>query len=91
LYGTSLSLIAPLSHYPLYTFHKILSIVTLSSQLTKEYGETVVPVFWIAGGIASLSGVYLETFVSGGVIVWYFTFFNCASFALLFIMQKRRN
>ncbi|MGH2132008.1 bacillithiol biosynthesis protein BshC, partial [Enterococcus faecalis] len=30
---------------PLYTFHKILSIVTLSSQLTKEYGETVVPVF----------------------------------------------
>ena len=34
---------------PLYTFHKILSIVTLSSQLTKEYGETVVPVFWIAG------------------------------------------
>ena len=29
---------------PLYTFHKILSIVTLSSQLTKEYGETVVPV-----------------------------------------------
>ena len=39
---------------PLYTFHKILSIVTLSSQLTKEYGETVVPVFWIAGGIMIL-------------------------------------
>ncbi|MDN8848331.1 bacillithiol biosynthesis BshC, partial [Staphylococcus aureus] len=34
---------------PLYTFHKILSIVTLSNQLTKAYGETVVPVFWIAG------------------------------------------
>ncbi|MDN8760136.1 bacillithiol biosynthesis BshC, partial [Staphylococcus aureus] len=26
-----------------------LSIVTLSNQLTKAYGETVVPVFWIAG------------------------------------------
>ena len=38
----------------LYTFHKILSIVTLSSQLTKEYGETVVPVFWIAGEIMIL-------------------------------------
>ncbi|BGE82672.1 bacillithiol biosynthesis cysteine-adding enzyme BshC [Staphylococcus petrasii] len=34
---------------PLYTFHKILSIVTLSHQLSQTYDKTVVPVFWIAG------------------------------------------
>ncbi|PNZ26202.1 bacillithiol biosynthesis cysteine-adding enzyme BshC [Staphylococcus petrasii] len=34
---------------PLYTFHKILSIVTLSHQLSQTYDRTVVPVFWIAG------------------------------------------
>lgn len=34
---------------PLYTFHKILSIVTLSNQLTEEHNKPVVPVFWIAG------------------------------------------
>ena len=34
---------------PLYTFHKILSIVTLSNQLTEEQNKPVVPVFWIAG------------------------------------------
>lgn len=34
---------------PLYTIHKIFSLITLSQQLTKEYQQTVVPVFWIAG------------------------------------------
>lgn len=34
---------------PLYTFHKIFSIITLSQQLSKEYDFNVVPVFWIAG------------------------------------------
>lgn len=34
---------------PLYTFHKILSIVNLSRQLNEEYHKEVVPVFWIAG------------------------------------------
>ncbi|UDI78508.1 bacillithiol biosynthesis cysteine-adding enzyme BshC [Staphylococcus taiwanensis] len=34
---------------PLYTFHKILSIVTLSNQLKGEHGQDIVPVFWIAG------------------------------------------
>lgn len=34
---------------PLYTFHKILSIVTLSHQLSQTYEQPVVPVFWIAG------------------------------------------
>ena len=34
---------------PLYTIHKIFSLITLSQQLTKEHQQTVVPVFWIAG------------------------------------------
>lgn len=34
---------------PLYTFHKILSIVNLSRELTEKYQQIVVPVFWIAG------------------------------------------
>lgn len=34
---------------PLYTFHKILSIVILSNQLSEEHNKPVVPVFWIAG------------------------------------------
>ncbi|MHD0398006.1 bacillithiol biosynthesis cysteine-adding enzyme BshC [Staphylococcus simulans] len=34
---------------PLYTFHKILSIVNLSLQVEDEYQKEVVPVFWIAG------------------------------------------
>ena len=34
---------------PLYTFHKILSIVNLSRQLSEDYAKDVVPVFWIAG------------------------------------------
>lgn len=34
---------------PLYTFHKIFSIITLSQQLSKDYNKHVVPVFWIAG------------------------------------------
>ncbi|UXR70310.1 MULTISPECIES: bacillithiol biosynthesis cysteine-adding enzyme BshC [unclassified Staphylococcus] len=34
---------------PLYTFHKILSIVTKADELSTEYKEPVVPVFWIAG------------------------------------------
>lgn len=34
---------------PLYTFHKIFSIITLSQSLSKDYDADVVPVFWIAG------------------------------------------
>ena len=34
---------------PLYTFHKIFSIITLSRQLSEEYDTPIVPVFWIAG------------------------------------------
>ncbi|RIO59161.1 bacillithiol biosynthesis BshC, partial [Mammaliicoccus sciuri] len=34
---------------PLYTFHKIFSIITLSEKLSNEYDKNVVPVFWIAG------------------------------------------
>ncbi|MCG3398855.1 bacillithiol biosynthesis cysteine-adding enzyme BshC [Staphylococcus massiliensis] len=34
---------------PLYTFHKILSLVTLSETVAATYQEKVVPVFWIAG------------------------------------------
>ena len=34
---------------PLYTFHKIFSIITLSRQLSEEYDNPIVPVFWIAG------------------------------------------
>ncbi|MEB7433940.1 bacillithiol biosynthesis cysteine-adding enzyme BshC [Staphylococcus pasteuri] len=34
---------------PLYTIHKIFSIITLSQQLSNKYNQTVVPVFWIAG------------------------------------------
>ncbi|EHJ06932.1 bacillithiol biosynthesis cysteine-adding enzyme BshC [Staphylococcus simiae] len=34
---------------PLYTFHKIFSIITLANELTEKYHQQVVPVFWIAG------------------------------------------
>ncbi|MCE3315648.1 bacillithiol biosynthesis BshC, partial [Staphylococcus aureus] len=34
---------------PLYTFQKIFSIITLSNQLTNQYNEKIIPVFWIAG------------------------------------------
>ncbi|MCG9803257.1 bacillithiol biosynthesis cysteine-adding enzyme BshC [Staphylococcus argenteus] len=34
---------------PLYTFHKIFSIITLANQLEDTYKQKVVPVFWIAG------------------------------------------
>lgn len=34
---------------PLYTFHKIFSIITQARTLTETYGQPVVPVFWIAG------------------------------------------
>ena len=34
---------------PLYTFHKILSIIVASTQLTQKYQQPVIPVFWIAG------------------------------------------
>lgn len=34
---------------PLYTFHKIFSIITLSQKLSKDYNKHIVPVFWIAG------------------------------------------
>lgn len=34
---------------PMYTFHKVFSIITLSQKLSEEYDTHVVPVFWIAG------------------------------------------
>lgn len=34
---------------PLYTFHKVLSIIVKSSELSTTYQQPVVPVFWIAG------------------------------------------
>ncbi|MCG7338724.1 bacillithiol biosynthesis cysteine-adding enzyme BshC [Staphylococcus sp. ACRSN] len=34
---------------PLYTLHKIFSIITMSEELKQKYGKAVVPVFWIAG------------------------------------------
>ena len=34
---------------PLYTFHKIFSIITLSQQLSKKYNQYIIPAFWIAG------------------------------------------
>lgn len=34
---------------PLYTFHKIFSIITMSEKLSKDYNTNVIPVFWIAG------------------------------------------
>jgi bacillithiol biosynthesis cysteine-adding enzyme BshC len=34
---------------PLYTIHKIISIISLAQQKEKELGIPVVPVFWIAG------------------------------------------
>ncbi|HJE00838.1 MAG TPA: bacillithiol biosynthesis BshC, partial [Staphylococcus auricularis] len=34
---------------PLYTFHKILSIIQLSQSLSQQFETDVVPVFWIAG------------------------------------------
>ncbi|WP_202076947.1 bacillithiol biosynthesis cysteine-adding enzyme BshC [Caldalkalibacillus salinus] len=34
---------------PLYTLHKVISILTLARQQEKELGIPVVPVFWIAG------------------------------------------
>ncbi|PLS16584.1 bacillithiol biosynthesis cysteine-adding enzyme BshC [Bacillus sp. M6-12] len=34
---------------PLYTIHKIISIIKLAEQQTRALNQTVVPVFWIAG------------------------------------------
>lgn len=34
---------------PMYTIHKIISIITLAKEQSKALGEPVVPVFWIAG------------------------------------------
>ena len=39
---------------PLYTFHKILSIVNLSRELTETYQQTVVPVFGLQVKIMTL-------------------------------------
>lgn len=34
---------------PLYTFHKIFSIITLARQVSEQHDQPVVPIFWIAG------------------------------------------
>ncbi|GLB61218.1 bacillithiol biosynthesis cysteine-adding enzyme BshC [Cytobacillus sp. NCCP-133] len=48
---------------PLYTIHKIISIVSLAKQQEKELGIPVIPVFWIAGedhDYQEVNHVYIE-------------------------------
>ncbi|MBT2687928.1 bacillithiol biosynthesis cysteine-adding enzyme BshC [Bacillus sp. ISL-47] len=48
---------------PLYTIHKIISIISLAEQKEKELGVPVVPVFWIAGedhDYQEVNHVYVE-------------------------------
>ncbi|MBS4207723.1 bacillithiol biosynthesis cysteine-adding enzyme BshC [Bacillus sp. FJAT-50079] len=49
---------------PLYTIHKIISIIKLAEQQEKQLGKPVVPVFWIAGedhDFLEINHVYTET------------------------------
>ncbi|WP_033543526.1 bacillithiol biosynthesis cysteine-adding enzyme BshC [Planococcus sp. CAU13] len=53
---------------PLYTVHKAISTILLAEQASRQLGEKVVPVFWIAGedhDLAEISHLYRE--VSGRV------------------------
>ncbi|MFG6149012.1 bacillithiol biosynthesis cysteine-adding enzyme BshC [Halobacillus sp. B23F22_1] len=48
---------------PLYTVHKIISILQLARQKEKELGTSVVPVFWIAGedhDFAEINHIFME-------------------------------
>ncbi|WP_057915057.1 bacillithiol biosynthesis cysteine-adding enzyme BshC [Peribacillus muralis] len=47
---------------PLYTIHKVISIVKLAKEQEKELGRPVIPVFWIAGedhDLAEVNHVYV--------------------------------
>jgi bacillithiol synthase len=48
---------------PLYTLHKVISIIVLAEQKEKELGVPVVPVFWIAGedhDYLEVNHIYME-------------------------------
>lgn len=48
---------------PLYSIHKVISIIAFASQKEKELGVPVVPIFWIAGedhDYAEVNHVYLQ-------------------------------
>lgn len=48
---------------PLYSIHKVISIITFAAQKEKELGVPVVPIFWIAGedhDYAEVNHVYLQ-------------------------------
>ncbi|MGE7768071.1 bacillithiol biosynthesis cysteine-adding enzyme BshC [Peribacillus sp. NPDC096540] len=47
---------------PLYTIHKVISIIKLAKEQEKELGKSVIPVFWIAGedhDLAEVNHVYV--------------------------------
>ena len=47
---------------PLYTIHKVISIIKLAEEQEKELGKSVIPVFWIAGedhDLAEVNHVYV--------------------------------
>ncbi|MFJ7752038.1 bacillithiol biosynthesis cysteine-adding enzyme BshC [Peribacillus muralis] len=47
---------------PLYTIHKVISIIKLAKEQEKELGRPVIPVFWIAGedhDLAEVNHVYI--------------------------------
>lgn len=48
---------------PLYTFHKVLSIIVKSSELSTTYQQPVVPVFWIAGKIMILMRSIIRMYI----------------------------
>ena len=46
---------------PLYTIHKVISIIKLAEEQEKALGKKVIPVFWIAGedhDLAEVNHVY---------------------------------
>ncbi len=48
---------------PLYTIHKLISVIKLAEEQERELGVPVIPVFWIAGedhDLAEVNHVYLE-------------------------------
>lgn len=48
---------------PLYSIHKVISIISLAKQKEKELGVPVVPIFWIAGedhDYAEVNHIYLQ-------------------------------
>ena len=48
---------------PLYTIHKLISVIKLAGEQERELGVPVIPVFWIAGedhDLAEVNHIYLE-------------------------------